>query len=214
MKTAKQIATAIAAIGKKSATLRAEIQTTLIDIAGHMVEHGDASLGLKLLNAVGNGANKIALAKWLSEYTAFRMVGNTPTVSKAFRDALAKEFGTDDRVSCREKHEADLLATAPNWYDDGGAQDRKTAEIFDGVKRAELLLSLLTKKAAKGEGTHLDFERFLRTAIDEYKASLIANAAKVEKPVSRITKSKKAKAAPTETAPAADAQQLQLVASN
>lgn len=168
MKTSKQINTAIDSIGKRAKTWREDVQSTLIDIAGHMVQYGEASLGLKLLNSVGNSANKVALAKWLTTYTAFRMKDDKPSVCNKFVDELVEATESVDLLATREAHEA-ILARCPMWFEDDGEQDSQVKAVFDALSKAEAFLATLAKKAQKGEGAHLDFERYMRTAIESYK---------------------------------------------
>jgi hypothetical protein len=171
MKTTKQITLAIKSINGRSKTLREDIQSVLIDIAGHMVAHSEVSLATKLLNDVGNGANKVAIAVWLRDYTAY-VGGDKPHVSKAFMKDVTSEFFTDENgcnMEAAEAHIAGLREEAPNWWEDGGAQEDKVAKVFDALLSTETLINNIAKKTAKGEGTHLDLDRYLKEAVAKYK---------------------------------------------
>jgi len=63
------------------------------------------------------------------------------------------------------------LRSLPAWYEEGKeADDEKVKAEFDALNKVETLLATIAKKTNKGEGKNLDLERYLRAAIEQYKA--------------------------------------------
>ena len=62
----KQIVARIASHSKSAKKLREEIQVTLCEIAGHVVQHGEVSLYQALLNSV-QGVNRVGIHAWIAE---------------------------------------------------------------------------------------------------------------------------------------------------
>jgi len=65
MKTKKQIVATIKSLAGRAKTWRSDVQEVLVDIAGHVLEHGDVTVAQTLLDSIGNGANRPAIARWL-----------------------------------------------------------------------------------------------------------------------------------------------------
>lgn len=176
MKTVKQISAEIARLGKSTEKLAIEVQEALIDVAGHMVAYGEASLGQKLLDSIGNAANRKAVAEWMAVYTAYRMKDGKPACDRAFLKEVRLGFSPEanSHTDAAEAHMAALREEAPRW--DAITKDEDDAAVkavFDAAARVEALIATINKKAGKGDCANADIERYLRAALAQYKSELV-----------------------------------------
>lgn len=148
-----------------------KVQEVLVEVAGHMVCHKEPSLGIKVLNEVKGTKHAEAIARWFAEYTVFAIRDGKPSINLARFDALTKGFPTDKDGQNADAAEAHMAALhdEPRW-DYEPESEEKVKAVFDALEKVENLITTIAKKTKKGEGTHLDLERYLRSAIDQYKA--------------------------------------------
>jgi len=169
MKTKKQIVATIKSLAGRAKTWRSDVQEVLVDIAGHVLEHGDVTVAQTLLDSIGNGANRPAIARWLGTNAFCHMVDGKLACAKVKRKDCASGFGGDFAMA-RPQYE-EQLRSLPAWYEEGKeADDEKVKAEFDALNKVETLLATIAKKTNKGEGKNLDLERYLRAAIEQYKA--------------------------------------------
>ena len=173
----KQIVARIAGHGKTAKKLREEIQVTLCEIAGHVVQHGEVSLYQALLNAV-QGANRVGIHNWIREYGGARVKDEKLVVCgewlKEHRNgAKTPEECLAARVAFEEYHAEHPL---PLWYEEAQPQeDADVAKVWDAFEKAEEFILNIAKKAksSKVEAKHTDLERYLREAMEKYKAECL-----------------------------------------
>lgn len=173
----KQIVARIAGHGKTAKKLREEIQVTLCEIAGHVVQHGEVSLYQALLNAV-QGANRVGIHNWIREYGGARVKDEKLVVCgewlKEHRNgAKTPEERLAARVAFEEYHAEHPL---PLWYEEAQPQeDADVAKVWDAFEKAEEFILNIAKKAksSKVEAKHTDLERYLREAMEKYKAECL-----------------------------------------
>lgn len=173
----KQIVARIASHGKTAKKLREEIQITLCEIAGHVVQHGEVSLYQALLNAV-KGTNRVGIHKWIAENGGARFANEKWEINKDWlkehrNGAKTPEDCKAARVAFEEYH-ADL--PLPLWYEAAQPQeDADVAKVWDAFEKAEEFIRNIAKKAksSKVEAKHTDLERYLREAMEKYKVECL-----------------------------------------
>ena len=173
----KQIVARIASHGKTAKKLREEIQVTLCEIAGHVVQHGEVSLYQALLNAV-QGANRVGIHKWIAESGGARFANEKWEINKDWLKEHRNGAKTPDdckaaRVAFEEYHAEHPL---PLWYEEAQPQeDADVAKVWDAYEKAEEFILNIAKKAksSKVEVKHTDLERYLREAMEKYKAECL-----------------------------------------
>lgn len=165
----KQIIAKITSIGRRQATLNQDVQEVLVATVCHVVQHGEVSLYDKLVAAT-KGANRVAIHTWIKEHGGAIYKDDKFVINKTWlADARG---GYKDLTIAREEFEKQLAAEPlPLWYEESAkVEDDATAKVWDALTRAESLIADIAKKTKKGEGEHLDVERYLRSAIEQYKA--------------------------------------------
>ena len=175
----KQIVARIASHGKTAKKLREEIQVTLCEIAGHVVQHGEVSLYQALLNAV-QGANRVGIHKWIAENGGARFANEKWEINKDWLKEHRNGAKTPDdckaaRVAFEEYHAEHPL---PFWYEEAQPQeDADVAKVWDAFEKAEEFIRNIAKKAnsSKVEAKHTDLERYLREALEKYKAECLVS---------------------------------------
>ena len=173
----KQIVARIASHGKTAKKLREEVQVTLCEIAGHVVQHGEVSLYQALLNAV-QGANRVGVHKWIAENGGARFANEKWGINKDWlkehrNGAKTPEDCKAARVGFEEYHAEHPL---PLWYEEAQPQeDADVAKVWDAFEKAEEFILNIAKKAksSKVEAKHTDLERYLREAMEKYKAECL-----------------------------------------
>lgn len=172
MRTSKQISASIKATFDGFTKKADEIQALLVEVAGHMVANKEPSLGKKILNSAGNTKHGVAIAHWLAEFTVYSQKDGEPRINETRWKEITNGRCTNEHgqnVEAAEDHMRFLREDAPNWYDEPQAEEKKAA-IFDALVTVENLLAKIATKVKKGEGEHLDLERYLRNALEQYKA--------------------------------------------
>lgn len=138
MLTIKKINTKIRSIKGRNATLRSDIQTVMLNLAGHAYEHGDVSSASKLLDAV-TGQDKVAIVRFLRDH-CFVSVDGEGTVK------LNKKARNDADFVDGDACVAHLEESAPNWWE-ASTTTQQAAQILDPI----LSLRSLAKRIAKGD---------------------------------------------------------------
>lgn len=177
----KQIVARIASHGKTAKKLREEIQVTLCEIAGHVVQHGEVSLYQALLNAV-QGTNRVGIHKWIAENGGARFANEKWEINKDWlkehrNGAKTPEDCKAARVAFEEYH-AEQQHPLPLWYEEAQPQeDADVAKVWDAFEKAEEFILNIAKKAksSKVEAKHTDLERYLREAMEKYKAECLVS---------------------------------------
>ena len=137
MLTVKQISTKISSIARRNKTIRADIQSVLIQCAGHAYEHGDVSCVANLLSAT-QGQDKKAILEFAGEYCFVRVSKDEIKLNKKAR--AEADFANGDAVI---EH---LTADAPNWWD-SAITTEKAIKALDVAQQLEAL----AKKIAKSD---------------------------------------------------------------
>ena len=137
MLTNKQLSSKIAGIRKSTATIRANIQTVLINVAGHAYEHGDVTALTKLLDAT-KGVDKDAILRFATEHCFVRVKKDEIGLDKTARKNA--DFANGAEVV------AHLDENAPKWYDTA-----VTTEQAIKALDIEAQLASLAKRIAKAE---------------------------------------------------------------
>jgi hypothetical protein len=174
MRTSAQITSSIKSVFGTFNSQADKIQAILIEVAGHMVAHKEPSLGMKSLNALKGTKHEVAIAHWLAENTVFAMREAKAAINLTRWVELTKGRVTNEHgqnVEAAEEHMA-ALRELPRW-DYEPDSEAKVKAAFDALEKVENLIATICKKSKKGEGTHLDLERYLRNAIEQYKAEQI-----------------------------------------
>lgn len=177
----KQIVARIASHGKTAKKLREEIQVTLCEIAGHVVQHGEVSLYQALLNAV-QGTNRVGIHKWVAENGGARFANEKWEINKDWlkehrNGAKTPEDCKAARVAFEEYH-AEQQHPLPLWYEEAQPQeDADVAKVWDAFEKAEEFILNIAKKAKsdKVQAKHTDLERYLREAMEKYKAECLVS---------------------------------------
>ena len=166
----KQIVAKITSIGKRAETLRNDIQEVLIATVCHVVEHGEVSLYDKLLNAT-KGANRVGIHVWIKEHGgAIYKDGKFEINATWLKDARAG-YKKDPKLARAEFEKRIEAEPLPLWYEDAAqAEEEPIKAVWDALTKAESLIADIAKKTKKGEGEHLDVQRYLRAAIEQYRA--------------------------------------------
>jgi len=167
----KQIATAISAIGRNMKKLREEVQAAALGAVGFMVETGRADFCNKLYENLA-GANRISLAKWFRDTGLVHWNGEKFEVRKDAMKEFINVVGDGDRRQAREMFEAEW-ALKPAWHEDSKNDDDRVTREYDAIIDAEAFLAKIARKAKVAGSKHTDFERYLRGAVEQYKADMI-----------------------------------------
>ena len=133
MLTIKQLNTKIKSVSKRTATLRADIQTILINAAGHAYQHRDVGFFTRLFAAT-SGMNRKLIAKWAQEYgfAALQKDGSFKLNKTAHKDA---DFADGEAVV------AYLTENARDWF----ADEENASEIIQTLDVARLIELLATR---------------------------------------------------------------------
>lgn len=142
MKTRKQIATAIRGLARSTATLRDKIHEVAVDIAEHVITHGDVTLADDLFAAV-RGVDRHALAGWLNSYACAKLDPNT-----------GKFRLNKDRRSATT-WDAEVAASWPKWYEATKTAEQ-VAKDLDVAGRIESLAKSIAKASEKDRDVKID----------------------------------------------------------
>lgn len=147
MLTAKQLNAKIASVSKRAATIRADIQTILINAAGHAYHHRDVTAFTRLFAAT-SGMNRKLIAKWAQEYgfAILQKDGSFKLNAKAHNDA---DFANGEDVVVY------LTENARDWF----ADEENAAEVvkqLDVAARIKSLASQIKNAANKNTQVTID----------------------------------------------------------
>lgn len=138
MLSMKQLATKITSISKRRETWNDDVQTVLINMAGHAYEHGDVSK-FPALFAATKGADKKAIMRFAVDHCFVNVKADgTVSVNKKARKEADFEDGTAVVTHLEQE--------APKWFDDAitTEQAAKALDVCASIKA-------LTKRVAKGD---------------------------------------------------------------
>jgi len=166
MLTIKQINKKIASVEKRSTTLRADIQTILINAAGHAYAHRDVSSFTRLFTSV-KGADRTAMASWIKE-NGFAMLQKDGTFRLNKTEHKNADFADgDDCVNYMTDHAPLWDATSPSAED--------IVRDFDIAKLIELLATRIKNAGSSGSAKKVnvitDTARTM-TALEHLRASI------------------------------------------
>ena len=156
----KKLNTLISSIGKKSATLRDDIQEALIGCAEQAQLHRNTTPFNNLFKAVGTGTRLEGLLKWASLYAPVHFKEGKVVLS----DKRQKEYdGTAEELAA-------TLATSEKWY--AIAKPEPIANPWDSKKFAENLALYLENAAKKADKEDHELAKLIQTAEMVFRAHL------------------------------------------
>ena len=156
----KKLNTLISSIGKKSATLRDDIQEALIGCAEQAQLHRNTTPLNNLFKAVGTGTRLEGMLKWASLYAPVHFKDGKVVLS----DKRQKEYdGTADELAA-------TLATSEKWY--AIAKPEPIANPWDSKKFAENLALYLENAAKKADKEDHELAKLIQTAEMVFRAHL------------------------------------------
>ena len=128
MLTIKQLNAKIASVSKRTATIRADIQTILINAAAHAYQHRDVTAFTRLFAAT-SGMNRKMIAKWVQDYgfAILQKDGSFKLNATAHKDA---DFADGEAVVVY------LTENARDWFadEDSGADIVKQLDVAARIK--------------------------------------------------------------------------------
>lgn len=156
----KKLNTLISSIGKKSATLRDDIQEALIGCAEQAQLHRNTTPFNNLFKAVGTGTRLEGMLKWASLYAPVHFKDGKVVLS----DKRQKEYdGTAEELAA-------TLATSEKWY--AIAKPEPIANPWDSKKFAENLALYLENAAKKADKEDRELAKLIQTAEMVFRAHL------------------------------------------
>lgn len=156
----KKLNALISSIGKKSATLRDDIQKALIGCAEQAQLHRNTTPFNNLFKAVGTGTRLEGMLKWASLYAPVHFKDGKVVLS----DKRQKEYdGTAEELAA-------TLATSEKWY--AIAKPEPVANPWDSKKFAENLALYLEKAAKKADKEDPELAKLIQTAEMVFRAHL------------------------------------------
>ena len=156
----KKLNSLISSIGKKSATLRDDIQEALIGCAEQAQLHRNTTPFNNLFKAVGTGTRLEGMLKWASLYAPVHFKEGKVVLS----DKRQKEYdGTAEELAA-------TLATSEKWY--AIAKPEPIANPWDSKKFAENLALYLENAAKKADKEDHELAKLIQTAEMVFRAHL------------------------------------------
>ena len=156
----KKLNTLISSIGKKSATLRDDIQEALIGCAEQAQLHRNTTPFNNLFKAVGTGTRLEGMLKWASLYAPVHFKDGKVVLS----DKRQKEYdGAAEELAA-------TLATSEKWY--AIAKPEPIANPWDSKKFAENLALYLENAAKKADKEDHELAKLIQTAEMVFRAHL------------------------------------------
>lgn len=147
MLTIKQLNAKIASVSKRTATVRADIQTILINAAAHAYQHRDVTAYSRLFAAT-SGMNRKLIAKWVQDYgfAILQKDGSFKLNKSAHKDA---DFANGEDVVTY------LTDNARDWFAD---EDNAAAIVkqLDVAARIKSLASQIKNAANKNTEVAID----------------------------------------------------------
>jgi hypothetical protein len=163
MLTIKQINAKIASVSKRTATIRADVQTILINAAAHAYQHRDVTAFTRLFAAT-SGMNRKLIAKWVQDYgfAILQKDGSFKLNASAHKDA---DFANGEDVVVY------LTENARDWFaDEDGAGD--IVKQLDVAARIKSLASQIKNASNKNTQVTIDAGE-IRKAMELLKAAII-----------------------------------------
>lgn len=163
MLTIKQLNAKIASVSKRTATLRSDIQTILINAAAHAYMHRDVTAYTRLFAAT-SGMNRKLIAKWVQDYgfAILQKDGTFKLNATAHKDA---DFANGIEVV------EYLTDNARDWFaDEDNAGD--IVKQLDVAARIKSLASQIKNAANKNTQVTIDAGE-IRKAMELLKAAII-----------------------------------------
>lgn len=166
MLTIKQINTKIASVSKRTATIRADIQTILINAAGHAYQHRDVTSFTRLFAAT-SGMNRKLIAKWAQEY-GFAILQKDGSFKLNASAHKAADFANGEDVV------AYLTENARDWFAD---EDDAAAIVkqLDVAARIKSLASQIKNAANKNTQVTIDAAE-INAAMAMLKEAILSEA--------------------------------------
>ncbi len=144
MLTIKQINAKIASVSKRTATIRADIQTILINAAAHAYQHRDVTAFTRLFAAT-SGMNRKLIAKWVQDY-GFAILQKDGTFKLNASAHKAADFANGEDVVVY------LTDNARDWFADEAA----IVKQLDVAARIKSLASQIKNAANKNTQVTID----------------------------------------------------------
>jgi hypothetical protein len=132
-----QILKSIGSIGRASAKLTKDIQTTAVGCIEHAVKHGDVTLADQLVDALGKGLRRASLRAWFETNGPMFIAKGKTTFS----------FDKERRGQWDGFREADLLAKA--WEE--AKPEPEVVSVFDVSEAFDKFMKRIEKLAGDGE---------------------------------------------------------------
>lgn len=146
MMTSKELNVLIGRIRKSAGTLRDNIQTALVNAAGHAYEHGDVTAFAKLFDAT-SGANRKLIVKYIHTY-GFAMIQKDGTFKANKSARKSADFESGSAVV------EYLTNEVPAWY----VEEQSAAQIKESLDIAKAIAALTKRIASaddvKTQGAH------------------------------------------------------------
>lgn len=137
MLTVKQCNAAISNIKISGKALDAAVQDVGLSVLVHVQEHREASLAVKLLNALPKGARKAALVAWFTNYGMISV--NRDKVTAKERPLV---FNAEAKTDLEE-------AAKKPWFK--SAPEKPVSEMFDFQAQLLSLMKRADEAAKKGQ---------------------------------------------------------------
>ena len=148
MLTKKQLNAKIASVSKRSAALRADIQTILINAAAHAYQHRDVGAFTRLFAAT-SGMNRKLIAKWAQAHGFARLDAETGTFKLNAKAHKESDFANGEDVVVY------LTDNAPDWWE-GEESGKDIARQLDVAARIKSLASQIKNAANKNTQVTID----------------------------------------------------------
>ena len=147
MLTIKQINAKIASVSKRTATIRADVQTILINAAAHAYQHRDVTAFTRLFAAT-SGMNRKLIAKWVQDY-GFAILQKDGSFKLNASAHKAADFANGEAVVVY------LTENARDWF----ADEDDAAAIVKQLDVAARIKSLATQiKNAANKNTQVTID--------------------------------------------------------
>ena len=170
MLTIKQLNAKIASVSKRTATIRADIQTILINAAAHAYQHRDVTAFTRLFAAT-SGMNRKMIAKWVQDYgfAILQKDGSFKLNKTAHKDA---DFADGEAVV------AYLTENARDWFaEEDGAGD--IVKQLDVAARIKSLATQIKNAANKNTEVSINADE-ISAAMAMLKDAIVAGFDKPE----------------------------------
>ena len=165
MLTSKQINAKITSVSKRTATIRADIQTILINAAGHAHQHRDVGAFTRLFAAT-SGMNRKLIVKWAQAHGFARLDAETGTFKLNAKARNEADFANGEDVVTY------LTNNAPNWWE-GEESGKDIARQLDVAARIKSLATQIKNASNKNTEVTIDATE-INAAMAMLKEAIIA----------------------------------------